>query len=415
MLRLLGFVQWLYSSSTERAHFPSTRLQLSKMKKAAILFLVCIVIACHVIVGMLNPALKTASNSQVNLLEHSATSSTKTILIWNAYSRFELKVFGEGGSTFRRHKCAFSDCYITDNKSHSALEDFDAVIFNMPSLSIRKFPLNKRRRPEQRYIFFTQESAAYIAEDVQKFNHLFNWTMTYATNSDIPYTYGQVDRLPTSPMFTETNVEVNYASGKTKLVAWFISHCLTQSRREKYVSILRKHIDVDIYGGCYTLKCAMNHSSQTSQSHCYDMLERDYKFYLAFENSFCGGYVTEKFFDILQRRIIPVVMGAANYSALAPPHSFIDALQYSPQQLAAYLNLLASDDGLYNEYFWWKPYFKVESRYPIMESRALCHLCQKLHQDRNLSVYDNLRPLWSKDTQCRSPKFKGVYLFWGIL
>jgi len=374
----------------------------------------CIVIAFHVVISPLYSASETASDSSVGLLKSSTASSTKTILVWNARSRFELQVFGEGGNTFSHHQCPFSDCYITSNKSYGAMEDFDAVIFNMPSFSIRKFPLNNRRRPGQRYIFFTQESAAYIAEEVQKFNHLFNWTMTYSTNSDIPYTYGQVTRLPASPM-SSSSTPVNYASGKTKLVAWFVSHCLTQSRREKYVNILRKHIDVDIYGGCYTLKCAMNYSSQTSQSHCYDMLESDYKFYLAFENSFCDDYVTEKFFDILQRRIIPVVMGGANYSALAPPHSFIDALQYSPRQLAAYLKVLASDDRLYNKYFWWKPYFKVESRYPIMESRALCQLCQKLHQDGNVSIYEDLRPLWSKDARCRSPKFKGVHVFWGFL
>ena len=381
------------------------------MKKSRILLLLCIGIACHVMVKVMNSAWRTASTSRMDWIENLTASSTKTILIWNGQSRFELEVLGEGSDAFSRRLCRFSDCYITNNKSYSAMEDFDAVIFNIPQLSIHKFPSNQRRRPEQRYIFFTQESAAYVAEDVHQFNHLFNWTMTYATNSDIPYIYGQVSRIPAS----STSSPVNDAAGKTKLVAWFTSHCFTQSRREKYVGILRKHVDVDIYGGCYTLKCSMNYSSQTSQSHCYDMLERDYKFYLAFENSFCDDYVTEKFFDLLQRRIVPVVMGAANYSALAPPHSFIDALQYSPRQLAAYLKVLASDDRLYNEYFWWKPYYKVEGRYPFMESRALCHLCQKLHLDRNVSVYDDLRPLWSKDIRCRNPNFKGVHLLWGFI
>ena len=60
-------------------------------------------------------------------------------------------------------------------------------------------------------------------------------------------------------------------------------------------------------------------------------------FYLAFENSICKDYVTEKFFrglqvtiwnilwpkQICQAPVVPIVLGGANYSALAPNYSFI--------------------------------------------------------------------------------------------
>ena len=49
------------------------------------------------------------------------------------------------------------------------------------------------------------------------------------------------------------------------------------------------------------------------------MAESGYKFYLSFENSFCTGYVTEKFYKALELDIIPVVMGGADYKARAPP------------------------------------------------------------------------------------------------
>ena len=37
-------------------------------------------------------------------------------------------------------------------------------------------------------------------------------------------------------------------------------------------------------------------------------------FYLAFENSKCDDYVTEKFFATAKMDIVPIVMGGSNYS-----------------------------------------------------------------------------------------------------
>ena len=56
------------------------------------------------------------------------------------------------------------------------------------------------------------------------------------------------------------------------------------------------------------------------------MIERDYKFYLSFENSMCKDYVTEVFFDAMNRTILPVVLGGDPeiYDDIAPTHSFIN-------------------------------------------------------------------------------------------
>ena len=74
---------------------------------------------------------------------------------------------------------------------------------------------------------------------------------------------------------------------------------------------------------------------------------------------FPQDYVTEKFFNILPYNVIPVVFNGANMSAIAPPHSYINAEDFSSvEQLAEYLQLVARNDSLFASYFWWRDYYK---------------------------------------------------------
>ena len=71
-------------------------------------------------------------------------------------------------------------------------------------------------------------------------------------------------------------------SNRNATVAWMVSNCLTESNREGYVEKLQEFIDVDIYGGCYddSLECGKD-----DVQGCWDRIAKEYKFYLAFENS----------------------------------------------------------------------------------------------------------------------------------
>lgn len=337
------------------------------------------------------------------------TKTTKIILIWDTRNHIDFQVLMDRASM---NRCPVSDCLLTQERTLAALQNADAVIFNAPPLKLEDFPVDPQRRPEQRYIFLSPEPPVLFADDVEKFNRVFNWTMSYKRDSDIPYLYGDIKPEKT----TANSVTVKTARGKTKLVAWFVSHCFTQSRREAYVEQLRKHIDTDVYGDCnkQMLRCSQNLTTHLSDDSCYEMLERDYKFYLAFENSLCADYVTEKFFKILQRRVIPVVLGGADYSKIAPPHSYIDARRFSPQGLAAYLKRLAANDTLYNHFFHWKDHYSVKPRYPDMAEKALCHLCEKLHSDHSVSVHNNLESHWSGKSQCVRPRYKNLPLVFGV-
>jgi alpha-1,3-fucosyltransferase len=106
---------------------------------------------------------------------------------------------------------------------------------------------------------------------------------------------------------------------KTKMVAWFVSHCRTESLREKYFQWLGQHVPIDTYGSCGSLKCVPVRSDEC------DKLLDSYKFYVAAENALCPDYVTEKFYRALAADIVPIVYGGADYSPYAPPSSYIDA------------------------------------------------------------------------------------------
>lgn len=162
---------------------------------------------------------------------------------------------------------------------------------------------------------------------------------------------------------------------------------------------MKKYIDVDVYGKCGDHVCWVG-----EQDECYNILERDYKFYLAFENSFCRDYVTEKFFKLLDLRVVPVVYGGANYSRIAPPGSYIDATQMGAKRLAELLLKIDQDDNLYAKFFQWKSSYRIIHDHQSMARRAFCQLCETLHQDHNsrAQVYDNFDGWWDRENHCHS-------------
>ncbi|KAK3879316.1 hypothetical protein Pcinc_016101 [Petrolisthes cinctipes] len=264
----------------------------------------------------------------------------KKILFWNdAYSKKHFG-FGYGREPFLRAKCPVNTCYTTSNRSLFPLNEIDAVVWHWRSQD-RSFP--KKRWPHTRYVFWMVESASYMVWNIKRYRNHFNWTLTYRLDSDFPFLYGQVYRRR-HPLPDQYR---NYAQGKTKMAAWFVSNCHTMGGRERVVQVLRRWIQVDQYGGCGTLKC-----SRKQANNCETMLSNDYKFYLSFENSLCKDYVTEKLFSKLRIDVLPVVYGFGNYSMLAPPHSYIDALSFpNVKALADYLLYLHHNDTAYNQYF----------------------------------------------------------------
>lgn len=303
-------------------------------------------------------------------------NNTKTILLWNGAERPYMSIFGFGETAFKTNACPVNNCMITSNSSLMPVEDFDAILFNVPLLfnltAANLLPVY-RRRQKQRFVYFSVESQFYSNEDMRLYKGYFNWTMSFQNFSDVPLRFGRIEKRKVENGQPQIIGDRFKKTNKTKLIAWFSSHCGTQSQREHYVKAMKKHAPVDVYGLCGDLECEWDEKNGgVSTSACLEMVERDYKFYLSFENSFCNDYVTEKFFSILQYNVVPIVRGLANYSAIAPPHSFINAMDYSsPKDLVDYLLVLDANDTLYNEYFNWKKDYVVHTGFKKMNREGI--------------------------------------------
>ncbi|KAG5325419.1 FUCTA fucosyltransferase, partial [Acromyrmex heyeri] len=185
----------------------------------------------------------------------------------------------------------------------------------------------------------------------------------------------------------------------TYIVAWFVSNCHPRNQRMHYARELSKYIQVDIYGACGSLRCPRS-QSQT----CFDMLDEDYKFYLAFENSNCKDYITEKFFvNGLGHNVLPIVMGAhpTDYARSSPYRSYIHVDEFeSPKELAEYLHRLDRDDDLYNSYFRWKGTGEFINTY------FWCRVCAMLHDDRPPKYYKDVNEWWRGDGVCTTSSWR---------
>ena len=100
-------------------------------------------------------------------------------------------------------------------------------------------------------------------------------------------------------------------------------------------------MDVDVYGECGNLLCP-----RSREESCRRMVGQKYKFYLSLENSLCLDYVTEKYFSMMQHNVVPIVLSLqGSHAKLSPPHSFINAMDFSSvRRLADYLKEVDAND-----------------------------------------------------------------------
>lgn len=313
-----------------------------------------------------------------------SSEKLKKILLYDGFgSRPRL-----GRHEFSANHCPVNSCLLTTDQS--LMSTADAVLFREPPAESLA-----RSRTSQLWIMYMLESPLHTPS----LNHAkgFNWTATYRHDSELVAPYEKWVYYNVSVRSRDQSV--NYARRKTRMVAWFVSNCAANNNRLEYAKELAKYISVDIYGACGTKICPRMFGKS-----CFNKLDRDYRFYLAFENSNCRDYITEKFFvNGLGHDVVPIVMGAHpdDYRRSAPEHSYIHVDEFaSPQHLAARLHELAANETLYNSYFRWRGTGRMINTY------FFCRLCAALHvQPPHHRHVSNLTAWWSATDTCRSGRW----------
>lgn len=315
----------------------------------------------------------------------------KTILLFTKYFSEEYSddfyFFQSGEKTFKKYNCEFSNCFVTSNKS--LLSTADAVLFHATDLRVTNIP--QRLNTNQIWILYSMEPPKYMVLKWSLIESLFNWTMTYRSDSQVQVKYGEI--LPRIKMCNELLSRHRSVFERPKGAIWMVSNCRTEGKREQYVKELKKFFHVDVYGKC----SRSNHCEPKQSEACYKLLN-NYKYYLSFENSFCKDYITEKFFNALKYDIIPVVLGGGDYSTVAPANSFIDASQFpNPERLAEHLTDIARNSSWYDSFFEWKKHYSVHLH------SWMCELCRKLHLPhiKFQSLPKNLWSWWVPGAFCR--------------
>ncbi|KAK2165488.1 hypothetical protein LSH36_49g00036 [Paralvinella palmiformis] len=330
------------------------------------------------------------------------TRDKKTILLWNTFfgdPTFSIGMLGS--AVFHQTRCLYT-CHLTNNRSK--LPEADAILvhtYNMaPSRQNSTMP--HRINTKQIFVFFIVESPLRSYEGFFEteftFADIFNLTFTYlrSPNTDIYTPLGGVEKksVPDEANF----IGLDQVLKKSKMVAWFVSNCQAPSARIEYVRRLAQHVDVDVYGKCGNLTCEMGNGS------CLNQVKRTYMFYLAFENSFCRDYATEKVFRTLKMDMVPILYGYVDFARILPPKSYIDVRDYeSPRKLARHLHELNKNRTKYKEYFDWKKYYNVLME-PDYRAFGFCRLCSILNdkQYNYKKKFDPINDYWNPKELCLS-------------
>ena len=326
---------------------------------------------------------------------NSTASDWKRILFYNL-GRFQEARGVKNFTSFK--ECPEKRCTLEFSKSYASISD--AVIIDMRRL--KNAP--KFYRPKHQVWIFMQHEASWRYKfERQNMMQNFNWTMTYSKDSDIPLPYGKL--VPAFDKNVEKRDYSTISERKSKNAIWIASNCHTNSRREDFVDILKKYIDVDVLGRCgREWECGERFVHD--EGNCFSILNSTYRYNIAFENSLCEDYISEKFYENYKYDIIQIVRGGnlKSWPIIAAKNAYISTTDFTnAHQLGEYLQQLSERPSQYAKMLKEKDKY-VAVEYNELMKEALCEICYRLHNlDVYYKVYNNVRRWMTETEPCYQP------------
>ncbi|KAI6212654.1 hypothetical protein M3Y94_00051600 [Aphelenchoides besseyi] len=285
-------------------------------------------------------------------------------------------------------------CFFTYNKAYA--EDAAIRILHQHDFANSWPPVN----PQALNAFLIMESPdnAMIYGDSLFRADYFNVTISYRSTSTVYLPYNEFVRRDgaetADQIWTPEQVEKAVAN-KTKTVFASISNCgAVTSARKEFIDKLNKYVNVTRVGLCY---------GQRVDDQMMKKLVDEHYFTLAFENSVCPEYTTEKYWR-LKELVVPVIFSRSILNTnQVLDGTFIAASDFeSPRELAEFLQSLIKDKQKYMKYFeWTKKYRKTMNGntlngIAVTNSNAGCQLC-RLATLRPKLPPQNIRSFWNQN------------------
>ena len=246
----------------------------------------------------------------------------------------------------------------------------DIVMFNIDSLQHYQTP--PVRDPGALWVFQTTEPPWLNITTSSAWDGVFNYSVIYKADT-FGSRYSFRDTIKRKPI-PETYDFAALNGKRWANALWFTSHCgqnhkvPVTSARETYATELAKYIHIDVF--TKTEDCMqLLRPLVRNDMYKVEPKMKEYTFYLAFENSLCEDYITEKLWKVLEddeSYTIPVVLGGLSideYRKVAPPNSFIHVKNFtSIKALADHLKFVAGSAKAFNYYMQWRNEYTLENK-----------------------------------------------------
>src|SRR6218665_81372 len=191
---------------------------------------------------------------------HSYLKTKGTAAGWKVILRvgnfnFDHLKWKDGSAHLQEIHCPVTNCHFTSNLSDFRTADA-LIISEFHNRELKYFSPKPRH---QVWVVQHLEPPYHNRLNSKLLNGLVNWTATYRRDSTIALPYGTWQMLEANDDDDNRDdgnlSRQNYAVGRTKKVAMFVSNCNDRNGRLLYAEELNKTIPVHVFGRCGSMKC----------------------------------------------------------------------------------------------------------------------------------------------------------------